>query len=72
MFSGHSSSPKEGSTERGAGAPRCQLPAGTNLVQCMSHSESEPSHQIVYINYILLFVYELYLNRAEYERKRIL
>ena len=46
-----------------------QLPAGTNLVQCMSHSESESSQQIIYINYVLLFVYELYLNRAEYERE---
>lgn len=49
-----------------------QLPAGTNLVQGMSHSESESSHQIVYINYVLLFVYELYLSRAQYKRKRLL
>ena len=49
-----------------------QLPAGTNLVQCMSHSESESSHQAVYITYVPLFVYELYLSRAEYKRKRIL
>ena len=32
-----------------------QLPAGTNLVQCMSHSESESSYQAVYIMFRFLY-----------------